>query len=251
MMRDTTAPGSLVRLSPPSGAPRLLCLPYAGGRGELYRSWVSPLAGRAEVWAADLPGRFRRAGLHPVTDPDAVAAEISAEAVSLADRPLVLFGHSMGALLGFEVARILEAQGHQVSALVASASPAPPVRAARPPTGPETDEQLVARLRSWGTTDGRLLANQEFLELVLPPLRADLTLCDHYRYRPGPLRAPLLGLAGTADTVAPLREVEAWQSCATDWRGVQAIPGQHLFLTTSQPYVLAAVATLLAAVAAP
>jgi surfactin synthase thioesterase subunit len=251
MMRDTTTTaGSLVRLSPPSAAPRLLCLPYAGGHGELYRSWVRPLAGRAEVWAADLPGRFRRAGLYPVTDPDVVAAEISAEAAPLADRPLVLFGHSMGALLGFEVARTLEAQGHQVSALIASASPAPPVRADRTPTGPETDEQLVARLRSWGTIDHRLLANHEFLELVLPPLRADLTLCDQYRYRPGPLRAPLLALAGTADTVAPLREVEAWQSCAADWRGVQVVPGQHLFMTTSQPYVLAVVVTLLAAVQA-
>jgi surfactin synthase thioesterase subunit len=74
---EPSAARSLVRLSPPSSLPRLLCLPYAGGRGELYRSWVRPLAGRAEVWAADPPGRFRRTGLDPVTDPDAVMAEIS------------------------------------------------------------------------------------------------------------------------------------------------------------------------------
>ncbi|MGH3249565.1 MAG: thioesterase II family protein [Trebonia sp.] len=246
MMPDGPGTGSLVRLSPPSSAPRLLCLPYAGGRGELYRGWVRDLAGRAEVWAADLPGRFRRTGREPVTDPDLVIAEISAEAAPLTDRPLVLFGHSMGALLGFEVARVLEAAGHEVAALIVSASPAPHLRAARAPAGPESDEQLVARLRSWGTTDDGLLANREFLELVLPPLRADLTLCDRYQYRPGPLRAPLMALAGAADPVAPWREVAAWKSCAADWRGVVVIPGQHLFLTTAQPHVLIAIATFLA-----
>jgi surfactin synthase thioesterase subunit len=83
-----------------------------------------------------------------------------------------------------------------------------------------------------------------------PPLRADLALCDRYRYRPGQVRAPLLALAGTADLVAPLRDVEAWEPCGADWRGVQVIGGQHLFLATAQPYVLTAVAALLAEVSA-
>jgi surfactin synthase thioesterase subunit len=223
-----------------------LCLPYAGGHGELYRRWVRDLAGRAEVWAADLPGHFRRGELDPVTDPDVVIAEITAETVALTDRPLVLFGHSMGAILAFEVARNLEAAGHEVSALIVSASLPPHLRETRPPTGTESDQELVALMRLWGTAGQELLSNREFLDVVLPPLRADLVLCDRYRYRPGAVRAPLMALAGTADIKTPLRDVEAWQRCAADWRGVQVIPGPHLFLTSAHSHVLAAVATFLA-----
>ena len=242
---ETSIP-SLIRLSPPSAAPRLLCLPYAGGHGELYRRWVRDLAGRAEVWAADLPGHFRRGDLDPVTDPDAVIAEITAEAMALMDRPLVLFGHSMGALLAFEVVRNLEAAGHEVSALIASACLPPHLREARPPTGAESDQELVALMRLWGTIDQEVLSNRDFLDAILPPLRADLALCDRYRYRPGAVRAPVMALAGTADVKTPLRDVEAWQRCAADWRGVQVIPGPHLFLTSAHTHVLAAVTTFLA-----
>ena len=224
----------------------MLCLPHAGGRGDQYRRWARDLAGRAEIWAADLPGRFRRSRMDALTNPDEVIAEISAEAAALADRPLAVFGHSMGALLGFEVTRTLEAAGYPVHAFIASGSPAPHLRAQRAPAGPFPDSKLIAQLRSWGTTDERLLSNAEVLGIVLPPLRADLTLCDRYQYRPGQVRAPALALAGTADVVAPLREVEAWETCCADWRGVHVIPGQHLFVQTAQPYVLAAVATFLA-----
>lgn len=241
-----TRPPSLIRLSPPSAAPRLLCLPYAGGHGELYRRWVRDLAGRAEVWAADLPGHFRRGDLAPVTDPDVVIAEITAETVALMDRPLVLFGHSMGALLAFEVVRNLEAAGHEVSALIASACLAPHLREARPPTGTESDQELVALMRLWGTIDTEVLSNRDFLDAILPPLRADLALCDRYRYRLGSVRAPVMALAGTADVKTPLRDVEAWQRCTADWRGVQVIPGPHLFLTSAHSHVLAAITTFLA-----
>jgi pimeloyl-ACP methyl ester carboxylesterase len=86
-------------------------------------------------------------------------AELADAAEALLDRPLAIFGHSMGALLAYEVAR-----------------------------------ELAGLLRSWGGTPPELLQDEEFLGLVLPPFRADLLLCDTYRYRPGtPLDTPLDG----------------------------------------------------------
>jgi medium-chain acyl-[acyl-carrier-protein] hydrolase len=243
---------SLTRLSSPSAGPRLLCLPWAGTRGDLYQGWARDLGDVTEVWAAGLPGRHRRAGEALTTDPEAVIAEIAAEARSLLDRPLAVFGHSMGALLGFEVVRALEHSGGQVSGLVVSGCAAPALRAAAPETGPLTDAGLISRMRSWGAIPEALLGDPAFLALALPPLRADLDLCDRYRHQPGAVvRAPLLALAGTADNVAPLRAVEAWAEYSTDWRGVQVISGRHLFVLTARPFVLNALATFLLTTPAP
>ena len=131
-----------MRLSAPSSGARLLCLPYAGGRADGYRRWIGDLAGIAEVWAADLPGRHRRAGEPLVTDPDAVVAGIATDAHALLDRPLAVFGHSMGALLAFEVVRELERRGGDILALIVSGCPAPHLRATRTSRGPRTDGEL-------------------------------------------------------------------------------------------------------------
>lgn len=236
-----------VRLSAPSALPRLLCLPYAGGRGDGYHRWASGLAGTLEVWAADLPGRHRRASEPADSDPDTVIAELTAAAAALADRPLAIFGHSLGALLGFEVAAALERRGTGVAALVVSGSAAPQVRAARQPITPVSDAELVARLLRWGGTPRELLADREFRDLVLPPLRADLTLCDRYRYRGTTLRAPITALAGADDETAPAAEVALWQHCTVAWRGLRVLPGGHFFIAgglgTLLNIVAAAVAT--------
>jgi pyochelin biosynthetic protein PchC len=86
----------LVRLSAASAAPRLLCLPHAGGRGDFYHRWTADLAGTLELWTVALPGRDRRAGELPETELNALIKSITAESLELLDRPLAVFGHSMG-----------------------------------------------------------------------------------------------------------------------------------------------------------
>lgn len=235
----------LTRLSPPSGAPRLLCLPHAGGRGDAYRRWVADADGALELWTTDLPGRHTRAHEPLVADPDAVVAELAARASALLDRPLAVFGHSMGALLGFELVRALEDAGCAPAALFVSACPAPGTRTREEPH--ETDAQLVALLRRWGGTPEELLAEPEFLDVALPPLRADLALLERYVPPAGGVRAPLTAFAAVEDTVAPPESMRAWATRSTRWRGLRIVPGGHFFLHASWEAVLDGVVAGLAA----
>jgi surfactin synthase thioesterase subunit len=221
----------------------LLCFHHAGGNSAFFAAWAADLAGVCEVWTANLPGRRARADEPLITSPDVLVAELADAAQALVDRPLAIFGHSMGALLGYEVARALRRRAcPPLSALVVSACRAPSVRAARPPV-PRTDAELADVLSSWGGTPPELLADPEFLSLALPPLRADLLLCDAYRYRPGaPLDAPLTALAAVADIVAPVRDVAAWSSHTTRWRGIHAVAGGHFYLIRARRLVIDIVA---------
>lgn len=241
----------LVRLSPASAAPRLLCLPHAGGRGDFYRRWTSDVAGVLELWTVALPGRHGRVGEPAETNFDAVIKSIAAQSQDLLDRPLAIFGHSMGAILGLEVIRELESSGPPLRGLVVSGCSAPRQRVRG--TGPDrhTDEALIGLLTSWGGTPPELLEDQAFLAEALPVLRADLVLYDQYQPRPGQVRTPLMALAGSTDTTAPAAEVGAWAGYASDWRGLRVLPGGHFFLYTAQRAVIDAIVATTYAIRGP
>lgn len=237
--------GRLVRLSPPAAAPRLLCLPHAGGRGDAYRPWIADADGALELWTSDLPGRHTRAAEPLVLDPREVVAALAADAATLLDRPLAVLGHSMGALLAFELVYELERRGGAPAALVVSGCPAPSVRApagGREPGPDASDAALVALLRRWGGTPEELLGDRDFLAAVLPPLRADLALIARHRPSAGRVRAPLLALAGEQDDVAPPDAMRPWAACSARWRGLRVLPGGHFFLHERRADALDAVA---------
>jgi surfactin synthase thioesterase subunit len=102
-----TGGSALWRLSSASDASRLLCLHHAGGNGAFYLGWAADLTETCEVWTVNLPGRRGRVLEPLITDLDTLVAELADAAEALLDRPLAIFGHSMGALLAYEVAREL------------------------------------------------------------------------------------------------------------------------------------------------
>jgi surfactin synthase thioesterase subunit len=195
------------------------------------------------VWTVNLPGRRGRSLEPLITDPDTLVAELADAAEALLDRPLAIFGHSMGALLGYEVARELRRRGSPpLSALVVSACRAVQLRPDRAPV-PRHDAELTAMLKSWGGTPPELIEDEDFLGLVLPPFRADLWLCEAYRYRPGaPLDTPLTALAASRDDVAPVQDVAAWSVHSTRWRGIHVFAGGHFYLVPARRLVLDVVA---------
>ena len=235
---------SCLTLLGPAGAPtRLVCLPHAGASGDVYAAWSGDLAGALEVWGATPAGRRHRSGEPLNVDPGRLVDEVVAE-VTTDSRPLVVFGHSMGALIGYELSLALSTQGRPPTALVVSGCPPPHVRTARA-SRDYSDDELAATLVDWGGTEQQLIEDADLRRLTFPPLRADLTLCDLYRRdHPVALDLPLAVLAGRSDPVAPADQMAGWAAYSNDFRGVTQFRGGHFFVTEQRRRVVDHVADL-------
>lgn len=226
-----------LRLAKTSDAPvNLYALAYAGGSASVFREWPGALAESVQVIPVQLPGRGSRFGEPLVIDPAAVANAIRADA----DRPFVLFGHSMGGLVAFEAARLLSADGGTPpAALIVSAVPAPRLRRKDDKPRDDSDEALMAWSEKLHGSLPEALRHVELRELLLPILRADLAWLEAYRYQPGPLLGcPLTALIGTEDWSVRAARAAGWAEETTGPFTLKEVPGGHLFLHESQDVVL-------------
>lgn len=213
------------------GAPRLVCFPFAGGAASYFFALSQSLGPSVEVFAVQYPGRQDRIGEACLESVPALAAGVAQALSGVADeRPLALFGHSMGALVAFETAITLSARGRAPSALLASASRGPSLPARRDP-GSSTDEELIADLRALNGTDERILANAALMQLVLPMVRSDYRAVAAYRSAPDArVPCPITVLAGDADPVVDESEALAWGRHTTGDFRLRTFPGGHFFL---------------------
>lgn len=213
---------------------RLLCLPYAGGAASAYRAWPDAFGAEVEVCALQPPGREMRLRERPFDRVEPlVAAAVDALEAEL-DRPYAVFGHSMGALVGFELIRELRRRGRPLPlAFAASGRNAPhlPPRDRLMHTLP--DDEFIAKLRRFEGTPEEVLDNRELMELFLPLLRADFAVNEAYAPRDEPpLGLPLLAMGGVADEEVSEEGLEAWGRYTTGPFSVRFFPGGHFFLNT-------------------
>lgn len=213
---------------------RLFCLPYAGGGAAAYRRWQSVAPDRCQVLALELPGRgirLREAPYLRLAPLIRALTEALVRADAL-DRPYALFGHSMGGLLAFELARALRRHPvRQPTHLFVSAAPAPDLPLARPPLHHAVEEELLARLGDLNGTPRELLDNEELMSVLLPVLRADFSVVETYRYRPEPpLGSPLTVFGGRADPIVPLTALPGWRRQTTAGSRLRLFPGDHFYL---------------------
>lgn len=228
-------------------APLLVVLPHAGGSASHYRALSGALSGRVEVLAVQYPGRQDRYRERPIADLRTLANRVAAALEPMAGRRLALFGHSMGALVAFETARLLEAEGRPVQALFASARRAP-ARQSGERVDHLDDTELLARIGALGGTDEQLLREEELLRMYLPVLRADYRAVETYACEPGAaIGAPITGLAGDTDPGVSRGDVAAWNEHTTDCFDLRVFPGGHFYLDEQT----AAVADTVASVVCP
>jgi pyochelin biosynthetic protein PchC len=218
----------------PAARHRLICLPHAGGSAGFFRDWGAQLPD-FEVLAVRYPGRGERIAEPLPEDLTLLARDIAAAlAASADDRPLVLFGHSMGAAVALETARALERSGIPVAHLFASGSR----DGALPPTesGDDgDDEAVVSRLIALGGTGADAAADPLFTQLVLPAVRGDGKLFHSYSFTPDPpLSCPVTAIVGDRDEDADVRP----------WRGLtpafneHIVAGGHFYLLDLRPFAL-------------
>lgn len=221
---------------------RLFCFPYAGGGAAIYRSWIDQLPGSVEVCPVQLPGRGNRLKEPLYTDISAVVRAISHDLSDYFDKPFAFFGHSMGALISFDLARLLrEERGLEPRHLFVSAHGAPYVPDTNPPSFDLPKDEFIEELRRLKGTPEQVLAHAELMELMIPLLRADFQMCQTYVYsnESGPaLDCPVTALGGAEDHHVTREMLEGWAEITTGPFLIRVFPGDHFFLHTSEEIIL-------------
>ncbi|MEW2119119.1 alpha/beta fold hydrolase [Streptomyces sp. NPDC005474] len=231
-------------------AVRLLCLPHAGGSASFYFPVSQALAPRIEVLAVQYPGRQDR-HREPCVDniPELADRLLPLVTGRWTDRPLALFGHSMGAALAFELAGLLEQRAGVVPAMLFASGRRAPSRWLTDDIYERSDEELLARVRELAGTDSRILGDDEVVRMVLPAIRSDYRAASLYRPdRVHRVSCPVTALSGDDDPQAPLDDVKAWQDHTSGDFAMQVYPGGHFYLTEQAPEVIRHISEALSAV---
>lgn len=225
----------LVRpLERPQASRVLVCLGYSGGGTAPFRPWAKQLPDDTELVLVCYPGREGRFTEPFATEWDPLCDEVvDAVVTDVASRPYVLFGHSMGAIMAFEVAARAERRGRGPMALTVSASEAPtdwPLRDGTPPHLGQSNEEMVHWMSTVGQLPQVLLDEPELVEMAVGLLRADLTVSSTYRYRPDTqVQAPMQVIYGVEDGKAPAGNAERWTKVAGGRVRVDELPGGHFY----------------------
>lgn len=227
----------------PMAAVRLFCFPFAGGGASVFRTWGKTLGQAVEVCPVQLPGRESRFRDAPYTDLSALVDVLAEQVGAYDDKPFALFGHSMGSLLAFELTRGLRRRGGpRPVALFVSAHRAPHLPLRRNPLCDLPEPEFIAGVRRLGGFPEGVLESRELLDFLLPPLRADLALCDRYRHAPeAPLDCPFHLYAGRRDAEVMPYEVDAWREHTTGPAELRVFPGDHFFLRSDAEALLQAI----------
>ncbi|MEV4600772.1 alpha/beta fold hydrolase [Amycolatopsis sp. NPDC049253] len=234
------------RYHPADDAPaRLVFLPHAGGSASFFHPFSKALSPDVDVLAVQYPGRQDRFGEAPLTRLPDLADAITQALLPWLDVPVVLFGHSMGATLAYEVGLRLEARGSGPHAVVVSARRAPS-RAGDDTKHLLDDNALLAEVANLSGTDPHVLADEELRALVLPALRADYTAVETHTHPDAPpLAAPIHAHAGADDPRVTPEDVRAWAAHTTGGFRLTTHPGGHFYLTERLPDVVAALRKIL------
>jgi medium-chain acyl-[acyl-carrier-protein] hydrolase len=228
----------------PDARARLICFPHAGGGPSTYAAWARALADYPlEVAAAHLPGREARTAEPPATTLDAVFDPLTDAIAAVADRPFALFGHSMGAVVAFEIARRLrDRHAHAPAYLFVSGAPAPQLP--RVDLGLRFIDDDAAFLNAVADTYGGVprivLERAELRASMVAALRADLTLTETHEYTDAPpLACAIAAYGGRADAIVSGERLTAWREQTTGDFSWRSFDGDHFYLNRARDALLA------------
>ena len=244
LMTTATAfdPWIACRKPNPQARLRLFCFPYAGTGVSIFRTWSDGLPADVEVCPVQFPGRGTRLMETPFTQLEPLVQALAQALVPLMDKPFAFFGHSLGALVGFELARQLRRlSGVQPVRLFVSADRAPQLLHRDRPMHALPEEEFLVELRRLNGIPGKVLEEVELMQTMLPVLRADLAVCETYVYSTEPpLNCPISTFGGLQDRRVSRGDLEAWREQSSVSFSLRMFPGDHFFWHTTQPLLLQA-----------
>jgi len=228
---------------------RLLLFAFGGSTVAGYAPLARALPPDLDVWGVESAGRGTRLSEPPWSNVEAAVEGLLPVVRALCDGPpIAIFGHSMGAILGYEIARRLEAQGARFAPVVLSGQRPPGARPLRPPISGLPREQFLQAIRALGGAAPALFDHLELLELILPALRADTALTESWSPPTGFLVSPLIVYGGDQDPTVPVRDLDGWAAHTTAGFRMRVFAGNHFFF---QGALAAFAATLASDLAVP
>jgi medium-chain acyl-[acyl-carrier-protein] hydrolase len=226
----------------PNAALRLFCFPYAGGAALLFRPWPNHISANVEICAVELPGRGARLRETPLTRMDELVPLLAAALKPFLNKPFAIFGYSLGAIIGFELARLFRDAGAQPEHLFVAGRRAPQIRSDRSQRYNLPEAEFIDELRRLNGTPREVLEHPELIQMMLPLLRADFGLDETYECRAeAPLEVPISAYGGLADTDVTRGQLESWAARTTAGFQLKMFPGDHFFLHTSLSELITAI----------
>lgn len=217
---------------------RLIAFPYAGAGAVAYYSWAASLSPNIELISLQYPGRGRLADEAARTSVDGLVAEAFVTITTLSEMPFYFFGHSMGAVIAFELVRLLRSNGRSLPrALFVSAREAPQTVSGDLHTLP--DDLFLAGLMRYGGMPTEILQSPDMMAYLMPLLRSDMTALETWKYKPGaPLAIPIVALGGDEDKTVGAEQLQRWREFTTSSFECHIMPGQHFYFQKRLPALL-------------
>jgi medium-chain acyl-[acyl-carrier-protein] hydrolase len=219
---------------------RLFCFPYSGAGASAFNAWHAAFPEEIEIVAVEYPGHGQRLAEPLSREMNLLVDAASEGLLPLLDLPFAFFGHSLGALVAFEVARTLSKRaGLLPAALFLSGHSAPHIQPREESIANLPDDELVQRICQLNGTADHLLDLPEMRELFLPIFRADFSMCDAYTCRAeDPLLCPIFVCGGVSDPYVPMEDLAQWYNHAARHFECRLFPGDHFYLHASRPALL-------------
>ncbi|MGC4805000.1 thioesterase II family protein [Micromonospora sp. DT233] len=243
MSAPTTTDLWLRRYHPaPAGDVTVVCLPHAGGSASYFRPLSALVSPEFDVLSVQYPGRQDRRSERPLETITGLAEEVLAALRGHAGRRLVLFGHSMGACVAYEVARRMVAEpSGTLLGLIASGRCAPS-RTRDNGVRLRDDAGVIDEIRALNGTDASLLDDDDLVRMILPVVRSDYQAVETYAHQPGPpLPVPVSVLVGDADPQVTVAEANDWRGFTAREFRMRVFPGGHFYLADRQADVASAI----------
>jgi medium-chain acyl-[acyl-carrier-protein] hydrolase len=223
---------------------RLFCFPYAGAGASIYQAWPNNLPPEIEVCSVQLPGRENRLKEPAFTEISNLTQTLASVLCSQMSIPFAFFGHSMGSLLSFELARQLRRQNDPIPVhLFVASRRAPQIPATTGPTYLLPEDKFIEKIRFVDGTSEAILQSPKWINYLLPILRTDLRMCETYNYTDeNPLDCPISAFVSYGDRVVSQEEVTGWNVQTNNLFKLQIFSGNHFFLHNARTDLLQAIA---------
>lgn len=220
----------------PGSRLRLFCFPFGGGGASVFSSWQKGVPANIEICPVQPPGRENRLSEAPITRMPQMVLQLVEVLAPYLNLPFALYGHSVGALICFELARQLRRQGlRSPQWLFVSGHPSPDLPRRRPKVSHLARPELIKALREHFEVAPELLDNQDLLDFILPTLRADYELVETYAYQEEPpFEFPVSVFGGSRDPEAKEDEILAWRKHTTGPFRTKILEGNHMFINNAR-----------------